>query len=197
VAQRVLGGLALLPLVGWAGHGIGLAADVADALSAGSDVAETVEGATESVPLLAPPAPISAATHVNLDTSAVVGLVGEGSPVRSTIEGFVAGRQMLLTQTALFEIQRIVYTIGGPLERARFEGLMGDALTIIPDNPSARALGLRITQHLGANDRVIFGIGDYLGLTTITGDARFVRAASAQGVDFDVFLHAPPRLAGL
>ncbi len=37
--QRVLGGLALLPLVGWAGRGIGLAADVARGLLAGSDVA--------------------------------------------------------------------------------------------------------------------------------------------------------------
>jgi len=50
----VLGGLALLPVVGWAGRGIGLAADVARGLSAASDVAETVatgaqtlEGASE------------------------------------------------------------------------------------------------------------------------------------------------------
>jgi len=42
LGERALGVLALLPVVGWAGRGIGLAADVARGLSAVSDVAETV-----------------------------------------------------------------------------------------------------------------------------------------------------------
>ncbi len=49
LGQRVLGGLALLPVVGWAGRGIGLAADVARGLSAAGDVAETAAAGAEAV----------------------------------------------------------------------------------------------------------------------------------------------------
>ncbi len=187
--QRVLGGLALLPLVGWAGRGIGLAADVARGLTVAEDVAEDTR-------LLSAPAPISRATHVNLDSVSVYGLVAEGSLVRSTIEGFVAGRQMLLTQTAYNEVLPVINTVAGPLERARFAELMG-RVTVIADNPSARALGLRLTNSVGAADITIFGTGDQLGIATITADARFLRGASAQGVNFYALVHASQPLMQL
>ena len=43
---------------------------------------------------------------------------------------------------------------------------------------------------------MIFGTGDALGLVTTTADARFIRAAAAQGVMLAVVLHPPARLQG-
>ncbi len=49
LGERALGVLALLPVVGWAGRGLGLAADVARGLSAASDVAETMATGGQTV----------------------------------------------------------------------------------------------------------------------------------------------------
>ena len=67
---------------------------------------------------------------------------------------------------------------------------------MMPNNPSARAMALRETRRVGAADKVIFGTGDQLGIPTMTSDAKFVRGAAAQGVDFTVILHDPVPLRG-
>lgn len=46
------------------------------------------------------------------------------------------------------------------------------------------------------NDIIIFGTGDRLGITTMTADAKAIRAISGQGFDFSVFCHLPCRLTG-
>ncbi|MCV3215913.1 DUF1308 domain-containing protein [Plectonema radiosum NIES-515] len=46
------------------------------------------------------------------------------------------------------------------------------------------------------NDIIILGTGDRLGIFTTTADAKAVRAASAQGVDFNVYIHSPCPLTG-
>ncbi|MFM5900912.1 MAG: DUF1308 domain-containing protein [Dolichospermum sp.] len=69
-------------------------------------------------------------------------------------------------------------------------------VTIIPDNPSPKALNLQPTRKLGINDIIILGTGDQLNIVTTTADAKAVRAASAQGVDFHVYIHPPFPLTG-
>ncbi|MFM6108038.1 MAG: DUF1308 domain-containing protein [Sphaerospermopsis kisseleviana] len=69
-------------------------------------------------------------------------------------------------------------------------------VTIVPDNPSPRALNLQPTRKIGINDIIILGTGDQLGIVTTTADAKAVRAASAQGVDFLVYIHPPFPLTG-
>ena len=64
------------------------------------------------------------------------------------------------------------------------------------DNPSARAMDLQVTRKADANDIITFGTGDNLNAVTMTADAKFVRGASAQGVDFDVYVHQPVPLQG-
>jgi hypothetical protein len=59
----------------------------------------------------------------------------------------------------------------------------------IPDDPSDRALALRRTKTVLDKDIIVFGTGDEWGLVTVSGDRKFYRAAQAQGVDFDAFLH--------
>ncbi|MGI2903165.1 DUF1308 domain-containing protein [Tolypothrix sp. VBCCA 56010] len=81
------------------------------------------------------------------------------------------------------------------LEQARASRFL-QRITIIYDNPSPRALKLQPTRKLGVNDIIILGTGDRLGIITITADAKAVRAASVQGVDFNVYIHSPCPLTG-
>ncbi|MDZ7961490.1 MAG: DUF1308 domain-containing protein [Aulosira sp. DedQUE10] len=37
----------------------------------------------------------------------------------------------------------------------------------------------------------MLGTGDQIGIVTMTADLKAVRAASAQGVNFNVYLHPP------
>jgi hypothetical protein len=70
-------------------------------------------------------------------------------------------------------------------------------MRLIPDNPSQRVMAMRQTGRIKYTDQVIFGTGDNLGIPTITGDAGFVRAASAQGVNLNVLLHVPKSFQGI
>jgi hypothetical protein len=70
-------------------------------------------------------------------------------------------------------------------------------ITIVADNPSARARKLKVTKHLGANDIVILGTGDMMGIESLTGDRKAVSAARSQGVNFQVIFHFSPRLKGV
>jgi RHS repeat-associated protein len=141
-------------------------------------------------------AEVTAATKggVNIDTGTAIAFVSEGSAVRHQLKAFVAGKEMQMTQTALGEFQGSLRS-AGPLEAARGQRFL-NRVSIIPDNPSARAMGLNITKKVGANDRIIFGTGDNLSIPTMTSDAKFLRGASAQGVDFDAFLHSPVPFTG-
>ncbi len=67
-------------------------------------------------------------------------------------------------------------------------------MTLIPDNPSSRALSLQPTRRLQENDIIILGTGDELGIVTMTADVNAVKSALAQGVDFNVYIHSPSSL---
>ncbi|MDQ2792762.1 MAG: DUF1308 domain-containing protein, partial [Bacteroidota bacterium] len=62
---------------------------------------------------------------------------------------------------------------------------------------SVRASELTVTKKVGANDKIIFGTADKLGIKTVTADAKFLRGAEAQGVVFDAVVHPPVPLKGL
>lgn len=125
---------------------------------------------------------------VNLDATSAVTFISEGSPTRGLLKKYVAGRPMLMCHTAQQEFSNILRWIAGPLEAARGRRLLS-RVTIVPDNPSARAAALRPTHNLDAEDIIILGTGDALGVATMTADAKSLRAAAAQGVVFTVFPH--------
>jgi hypothetical protein len=101
---------------------------------------------------------------------------------------------MVMTQTAADEFAGML-RIAGPEETARAQRFI-QRVRVLPDTPSARAMTLQETRSVGATDKVIFGTEDQLGITTMTSDAKFVRGASEQDVDFDVIVHDPVPLRG-
>ena len=132
---------------------------------------------------------------VNIDTGTANAFISQDSPIRHELKDYVQGKNMVMTETAANEFRKIVNGAGGVLEQSRAERFL-ERVTIIPDNPSARAMDLQVTRKVGTNDIIIFGTGDNLNAVTMTADAKFVRGASAQGVDFDVYVHQPVPLQG-
>jgi predicted nucleic acid-binding protein len=132
---------------------------------------------------------------INLDTNTAIAFIAEDSPIRYPLRTFVNNQPLVMSQTAHDEFVRIVQYSGGNLEQARAERFL-QRVTVIPDSLSARAKTLRPTRKLDTNDIIILGTGDQLGVVTMTADAKAVRAASSQGVDFNVFLHLSYPLTG-
>jgi hypothetical protein len=132
---------------------------------------------------------------INLDTNTAIAFVAEGSPVRHQLKAFVGNQQLVMVQTAFNEFSRIIEASGGSVEQARADRFL-QRITVIPDNPSAVAQALQPTRRIGVSDIIILGTGDRMGIVTITADAKAVRAASAQGVDFNVYLHPAYLLTG-
>jgi hypothetical protein len=69
-------------------------------------------------------------------------------------------------------------------------------VTVVADNPSSRVAALNITRSVGANDIQIFGTADRMNIPIFTSDAKFLRGASAQGVDLDAIVHPPVSFLG-
>ena len=127
---------------------------------------------------------------LNLDTGTAIAFIGEGSLQRYSLRSYVDHKSMIMTATALKEFRSIVEDIAGDREKARAERFL-QRVQILADNPSDRALNLKPTRKLGDNDIIILGTGDKLGIITLTADIKAVKAALAQGVDFEVHIHPP------
>ncbi|MBE9237585.1 DUF1308 domain-containing protein [Anabaena aphanizomenioides LEGE 00250] len=132
---------------------------------------------------------------INLDTGTAIAFIAEKSTIRYLLRQYVNEQEMVMTQTAFSEFTTIVKTIGGLSEQNRANRFL-QRVTIVSDNPSPRALNLQPTRKIGINDIIILRTGDQLGIVTTTADAKAVRAASAQGVDFLVYIHPPFPLTG-
>jgi predicted nucleic acid-binding protein len=132
---------------------------------------------------------------INLDTNTAIAFVAEGSTVRHQLKALVQNQQMVMAQTAFDEFVNIIQYSGGALEQERANRFLNRVM-VVPDNPSIAAQALQPTRSLDPNDIIILGTGDQMGIVTMTGDAKAVRAASAQGVNFNVYLHLPSPLTG-
>jgi predicted nucleic acid-binding protein len=132
---------------------------------------------------------------INLDTNTAIALIAEGSTVRHQLRTFVQGQKLVMAQTAFDEFVNIVQYSGGSSEQARANRFL-QRVTVISDKPSIAAQALQPTRSLDPNDIIILGTGDHMGIVTMTADAKAVRAASAQGVDFNVYLHLSYPLTG-
>ena len=132
---------------------------------------------------------------INLDTNTAIAFIAEGSTVRYQLRAFVQDQQLVMAETAFDEFTQIVKYAGGNLEQARAKQFL-QRVAVVPDHPSIAAQTLQPTRSLDVNDIIILGTGDRMGLVTMTADAKAVRAASAQGVDFNVYLHRPYSLTG-
>jgi predicted nucleic acid-binding protein len=132
---------------------------------------------------------------INLDTNTAIAFIAQESPIRQHLNAIVQDQQLIMAQTAFDEFCTIVRYSAGVLEQARAKQFL-QRVTIVPDRLSPKAQALKPTRSLDPNDIIILGTGDHMGIVTLTADAKAVRAASAQGVDFNVYLHSSYPLTG-
>jgi RHS repeat-associated protein len=129
------------------------------------------------------------AETVMLDASTARAMVTD-TPVGASLRQELKGCNLVMCATAHQEWSSAMGRLAGPNETA-LGARLSTRLTVVPDNPSARAMGLKLTKKVGVNDRIIFGTADQMGLKIYTSDSKFLRGAGAQGVDFDAVVHAP------
>jgi hypothetical protein len=109
-------------------------------------------------------------------------------PVLPIINKMMEGKKLVCTNIAWEKFWGILETIGGEQERQRAKDLL-ERIEIIDINPSSRALSLSKGTKIKQQHIDIFGTGDSIKAVTLTANAAFLRVASDQGVDFNVFLH--------
>ncbi|XP_053322861.1 UPF0415 protein C7orf25 homolog [Spea bombifrons] len=109
------------------------------------------------------------------------------------LQSFMEGKELFACECAVKDFQSILETLGGPGERERAASLL-KRVTVVPDQPSERALKLDVSSKINSRSISIFGTGDTLKAITMTANSGFVRAASNQGVKFSVFIHQPRAL---
>lgn len=109
------------------------------------------------------------------------------------LEAFMKDKELFACESAVKDFQSILDTLGGPGERERAAMLI-KRVTVVPDQPSERALRLVASSKINNRSLTIFGTGDTLKAITMTANSGFVRAANNQGVKFSVFIHQPRAL---
>uniref|UniRef100_A0A8D0H8F9 Chromosome 7 open reading frame 25 n=1 Tax=Sphenodon punctatus TaxID=8508 RepID=A0A8D0H8F9_SPHPU len=109
------------------------------------------------------------------------------------LDEFMKGKELFACESAVKDFQSILETLGGPGEKARAT-LLIKRITVVPDQPSERALKLVASSKINSRSLTIFGTGDTLKAITMTANSGFVRAAANQGVKFSVFIHQPRAL---
>ncbi|XP_042333020.1 UPF0415 protein C7orf25 homolog [Sceloporus undulatus] len=109
------------------------------------------------------------------------------------LEEFMKGKELFACESAVKDFQVILETLGGAGEKTRAARLM-ERISVVPDQPSERALKLVPSSKISHRSLTIFGTGDALKAITMTANSGFVRAAANQGVKFSVFIHQPRAL---
>ena len=98
----------------------------------------------------------------------------------------IEGKQLVVSPLALRTFKDIVASVGGPNEQKRADALL-EQLEVGGDGVcSARVAALRLSGKIKAHSREIFGFGDATGMSTMTANTGFVRAAEGQGVKLSV-----------
>jgi hypothetical protein len=134
--------------------------------------------------------------RVNLDTTTLVAATSLRNPlILVALNTYLATKDLVVAQTALREFLTGNIRAAGPQERVLVAALLA-RVTVVPDNPSPRAVALRETQKISAEDKIIFGTGDQMGIRTVTSDVKFLVGALAQGVDFSAAIHPPNPFSG-
>src|SRR5499427_2094887 len=98
-------------------------------------IAAFVASATRAVAMEGTTSALTPQDRVNIDTGSATAFVSQHSPIRHQLKAHVAGKQMVMTQTAAAEFAGLL-RVAGPAEAARAQRFM-HRVEVVPDNPSA------------------------------------------------------------
>ncbi|XP_026322320.1 UPF0415 protein C7orf25 homolog [Hyposmocoma kahamanoa] len=113
-------------------------------------------------------------------------------PVRPVLEKLFDGKTLICCKTAWDNFEKIVNTLGGPMETKRAEELK-QRIRIYPDNfgglDDYPRQNLKVRGHVRLRSKIIFNFGHRMKALTVSANEGFVRAAKQQGVTYAAFVH--------
>ncbi|GLJ35646.1 hypothetical protein SUGI_0716480 [Cryptomeria japonica] len=117
------------------------------------------------------------------------------NPILEDMASILGGKRAIISQYVDDEFRDLISMCSGPNEKLRAECLL-KCILVLPDNPSARVMGLPETGKIKLKHKVIFGTGDLLHAPTLTANMGFVRAVRQTGMPLLVLEHRPRALVG-
>ncbi|XP_045446776.1 UPF0415 protein C7orf25 homolog [Melitaea cinxia] len=113
-------------------------------------------------------------------------------PVKPILEKLFAGKTLICCKTAWNNFEKIVQTLGGPLEKKRAAELK-DLVTVYEDcyggEDDYPRQNLKVRGHVRLRSKLVFNFGHRLKALTVSANDGFVRAAAQQGVTYATFIH--------
>ncbi|CAH2071675.1 unnamed protein product, partial [Iphiclides podalirius] len=113
-------------------------------------------------------------------------------PVKPILERLFQGKALVCCRTAWDDFEKIVNTLGGPLEKARTASLK-EIVSVHPDDSGGSddypRQNLKVRGHVRLRSKIIFNFGHRLKALTVSANDGFVRAALQQGVTYAAFIH--------
>ncbi|CAG4991648.1 unnamed protein product [Parnassius apollo] len=104
-------------------------------------------------------------------------------PVKPVLERLFQGKILVCCRTAWSDFEKIVNTLGGPLEKNRAANLK-EVLKILPDDSGGAddypRHNLKVRGHVRLRSKVIFNFGHRIKALTVSANEGFVRAALQQ-----------------
>ncbi|KAK1324501.1 hypothetical protein QJS10_CPA01g00038 [Acorus calamus] len=116
-------------------------------------------------------------------------------PMLMELRHVLAGKSGIICETVNSEFKELVKMCGGPSEKLRANSLLRH-LRLVPDQPSARMMGLPNTRKIALKNKIVFGTGDHWRAPTLTANMGFVRAISQTGMSLLTIEHTPRALTG-
>ncbi|XP_041971283.1 UPF0415 protein C7orf25 homolog [Aricia agestis] len=113
-------------------------------------------------------------------------------PVKPVLQELFKGKRLICCETAWNDFEKIVNTLGGPMEMKRTAELKA-VLTIYADDHGGKddypRKNLKVRGNVRLRSKIIFNFGHRMKALTVSANEGFVRAASQQGVTYAAFIH--------
>ncbi|KAM3960996.1 UPF0415 protein C7orf25 homolog [Aphomia sociella] len=113
-------------------------------------------------------------------------------PVKPILDKLFEGKKLICCTTAWDDFEKIINTLGGPMEKKRTAELK-DIIKIFPDDFGGEddypRKNLKVRGHVRTRSKIIFNFGHRLKALTVSANEGFVRAARQQGVTYTAFIH--------
>ncbi|XP_035438246.2 UPF0415 protein C7orf25 homolog [Spodoptera frugiperda] len=113
-------------------------------------------------------------------------------PVKPILERLFKDKTLVCCRTAWDDFEKIVTTLGGPMEIKRTQELK-NIVKVYPDDYGGEddypRKNLKVRGHVRLRSKIIFNFGHRIKALTVSANEGFVRAAMQQGITYASFVH--------
>ncbi|KAF9417798.1 hypothetical protein HW555_005212 [Spodoptera exigua] len=113
-------------------------------------------------------------------------------PVKPILERLFKDKMLVCCRTAWDDFEKIVNTLGGPMEIKRTQELK-NVVKVYPDDYGGEddypRKNLKVRGHVRLRSKIIFNFGHRIKTLTVSANEGFVRAAMQQGITYASFVH--------